>query len=58
MRLTKLDMARVIVTALYNKSELVADDHPEAVRRAAKGTVARLTQQHRLAMAAIQSREG
>jgi hypothetical protein len=48
-------MARVIVTALYNRGELVASDHPEVVRRAAKGTVASLTYQHKLAMDAIAS---
>jgi hypothetical protein len=55
MRLTKLDMARVIVTALYNRPALVAADHPEAVRRARKGTVASLTREHKLAVAAIES---
>lgn len=55
MRHTKLEMARVIVTALYNRGELVASDHPEVVRRAAKGTVASLTYQHKLAMDAIAS---
>ncbi len=55
MKLTKNDMARVIVTALYNKSSLVAADHPEVVKRAARGTVASLTRQHAMAMAAIQS---
>ena len=56
MRLTKLDMARVIVTALYNLDALVPADHPEAVRRAARGTVDQLQRQHKLAMAAIESR--
>lgn len=56
MRITKLDMARVIVTALYNKPALVAADHPEAVLRAAKGKVETLTRQHEMAMKAIQSR--
>ena len=55
MRLTKLDMARVIVTALYGKPALVAADHPEVVKRASKGSVESLTRQHGLAMAAIQS---
>jgi hypothetical protein len=55
MRLTKNDMARVIVTALYNKPTLVDDDHPEVLKRAARGTVASLARQHALAMAAIQS---
>ena len=55
MRLTKNDMARVIVTALYNKPELVAADHPEVLRRAARGTVESLSRQHSYAMAAIQS---
>lgn len=56
MRLTKLDMARVIVTALYNRPELVSADHPEAVRRAKYGKVSRLTEQHKMAIAAIESR--
>ncbi len=56
MRLTKLDMARVIVTALYNLPALVNASHPEVVRRARKGSVASLTRQHALAVAAIQSR--
>jgi hypothetical protein len=55
MRLTKNDMARVIVTALYHRPELVAADHPEVLKRAARGTVASLTSQHAMAMAAIQS---
>lgn len=56
MRLTKLDMARVIVTALYNRPALVAEDHPEAVRRAKRGKVENLKHEHKLAMAAIYSK--
>lgn len=56
MKLTKLDMARVIVSALYNTSELVPADHPEAVRRAKSGTVETLRHQHKLALAAINSK--
>jgi hypothetical protein len=55
MRLTKIDMARVIVTALYNKPALVAADHPEVIRRAQRGTVRSLTLQHEMAVAAINS---
>jgi hypothetical protein len=55
MRLTKIDMARVIVTALYNRPALVAADHPEVVRRARRGSVELLTKQHEMAMRAIQS---
>ena len=55
MRHTKTDMARVIVTALYNKPALVAADHPEVIKRARRGTVESLTRQHKLAMAAIES---
>lgn len=53
--MTKLNMARVIVTALYGKTIVVAADHPEALRRAQHGTVASLTFQHGLAIRAIQS---
>lgn len=55
MRLTKNDMARVIVCALYNMPALPpADDH-RVLKRAAKGTVVSLTRQHKLAIAAIES---
>ena len=56
MRLTKTDMARVIVMALYNLPELPGADWGEVERRAKKGTVASLTRQHKLALAAIESR--
>lgn len=55
MRLTKNDMARVIVQALYNMPALPAADDRRVMKRAAKGTVASLTYQHKLAMNAIQS---
>lgn len=55
MRLTKNDMARVIVAALYNLPALPAADDIRVVHRAQRGTVARLTRQHKLAVAAIQS---
>ncbi len=56
MRHTKTDMARVIVLALYNLPALPAADHPDVLRRVKRGTGASLTRQHKLAMAAIQSR--
>jgi hypothetical protein len=56
MRLTKLDMARVVVTALYNKPALVAANNSEAVRRAKRGTVESLTRQHAMAMAVLNAR--
>ena len=56
MRLTKTDMARVVVTALHNKKDaLVAADHPEVVRKVRTLTVDQLKHQHKLAMAAINS---
>lgn len=61
MRLTKIDMARVIVTALYNRPALVAADHPEVVKRARRGSVESLARQHKMAVDAINSvlmREG
>lgn len=39
MRLAKNDTARMIVTELYDRSELVAADHIEVVKRAARGNV-------------------
>ena len=53
--MTKLEMARWVVTALYNLPTLVAIDHREAVRRAKRGTVKSLTRQHEMAVAAIRS---
>ena len=53
LRLTKLKMARVIVQALYNLPQLPAEDHPEVVKRAARGKVDTLQRQHRMAVAAI-----
>ena len=53
--LTKLAMARVIITALYNMEELAPADHPKVIKRARlpKST---LVNQHKMAMVAIQSR--
>lgn len=56
MRLTKLDMARVVVTALHNRPVLVAANNSEAVRRAKHGTVESLTRQHEMAMAVLNAR--
>jgi hypothetical protein len=55
MRLTKLDMARVVVTALYNRDALVPADDPEAVRKARVLNVEQLRHQHKLALAVIES---
>jgi len=55
MRVTKNDMARVIVQALYNLPALPAVDHPEVVKRAAKGTVASLERHHKMACDALSS---
>ena len=55
-RLTKLQMAQVVVTALYNMPALAPADHPEVVMRAKRGDVVTLTRQHGLAVKAIQSR--
>ncbi len=56
MRLTKTDMARVVVTALYNMKALAPSDHPEVVRKVRTLNVEQLKHQHKLAMAAINSR--
>ena len=53
LRLTKLKMARVIVQALYNLPQLPAVDHPEVVKRAARGRVDTLQRQHKLAVASL-----
>ncbi len=55
MRLTKLQMARVIVQALYNMPALPPEDHREVVKRAQKGSVESLTRQHKMAVDAILS---
>jgi hypothetical protein len=55
MRLTKLDMARVVVTALYNLPALAPADHQEVVKRT-RGTVEFLRRHYALAMKAIESR--
>ena len=55
MRLTKNDMARVIVQALYNMPALPAEDHPEVVKRAQRGTVGSLAKQHDMACKALNS---
>ncbi len=58
MRLTKNDMARVIVQALYNRPSLPPVDNAEVVKRAKRGTVVSLTHQHKMAIAAINSSVG
>lgn len=55
MRLTKLQMAKVIVQALYNLPQLPADDHPKVVRLVKRETVATLARQHELACKALAS---
>jgi hypothetical protein len=55
MRLTKNQMARVIVQALYAMPALPAEDHPEVVKRAARGNVEMLKRQHKMAVEAILS---
>jgi hypothetical protein len=55
MRLTKNDMARVIVQALYNMPVVPAVDHPEVVNRARRGTMASLTKHHEMACKALNS---
>ena len=56
MRLTKLQMARVIVQALYDMPALPPEDHREVVLRAGKGSLAQLQHQHRLACDALHKR--
>jgi hypothetical protein len=51
-----MQMARVIVTALYDMKELAPAEHPEVVIRARKGTVALLEKQHAMALKAIESK--
>lgn len=53
--LTKLAMARVIITALYNMKELVSADNPKVLKKA-KLKKAILIDQHKMAIAAIESR--
>lgn len=50
MRLTKTDMARVIVQALYNLPELPAVDNHRVTRMVQRGKVEQLTYQHKLAV--------
>lgn len=56
MRLTKLDMARVIAMALYNKQDLPPVNSREVQKWVRSGTVASLTRQYDLAIKAIESR--
>ncbi len=53
MRLTKMDMAKVIITALYNMPELVTKDNKvrwkEAQMKAHKRTVEELEYPYKLA---------
>ena len=55
MRLTKTDMARVVVQALLALPELPAADHPQVISRARRTASAALTRQHALACAALAS---
>jgi hypothetical protein len=55
MKLTKLNMARWIVTALHNRPALVAADDPRAIRLAKSGTVAGLSRSFEMAVRAIRS---
>jgi len=55
MRLTKNQMARVIVAALRNMNALPPADHPEVIRLARRGTVETLRSEHKKAVVAIQS---
>lgn len=57
MRLTKNDMARVIVAALYNMNALPAADHHEVVRWSRK-RADELRDHHKRALAAIRSARG
>jgi hypothetical protein len=55
MRLTKTDMARVVVTALYNMKSLAPADHPQVVRKVRALTADQLKYEHKLALAVIES---
>lgn len=55
MRLTKLDMARVIQQALRNLPALPPADDERSVKMAQRSTVERLERQHRMALDAINS---
>lgn len=48
-------MARVIVQALYGMHTLPAEDHPEVIKRARRGTVESLSKQHDMACKALSS---
>ena len=58
MRLTKNDLARVIVQALYNLPELPAATHTHVINRERRNNVETLTRQHALAVAALNSNRG
>lgn len=55
MRLTKNQMARVVVQALYNLPELPSETDRRVVVRAQRGSVESLTKHHAMAMAALLS---
>jgi len=57
MKLTKLDMARVIVMALYNKKELPPVDSWEVRKMVRNRDVASLSYLHTMALASIESRK-
>ena len=58
MNLTKNDMARVIVAALYNMKALPAKDHHEVKRWETRKTKAELADHHKRAIEAIESVRG
>lgn len=55
MRLTKTDMARVVVAALYNMKALPPADHFQVTRMVRRSSHDELSHQHKLALAAIES---
>jgi hypothetical protein len=56
MRLTKNNMARVVVAALYNMPALPEANHFQVVRLVRRQSADELRHQHKLAMKAIESR--
>ena len=55
MTLTKNDLSRVIIYALFDLPELPAADHPQVIRRS-RLKKTELEYQHRLAMDALEGR--
>lgn len=56
MKLTKNDMARVIIQALYNLPALPAADHNLVVRRTKRNSKTALEYQHGLAVKVLQQK--